>query len=217
MDRALGMEFYDRDVVKVAIDMLGMLLVSRTREGLAAGHIVEVEAYLSRGDTACHASRGRTAGNAAMFGPPGLAYVYPIHSHCCFNVVTEAEGEPSAVLVRAVQPCKGDRLMKRRRGPFERRDLARGPGRLCQALGIGREKNRHDMTRGSGLWIERSPGSTLVEPVYCSPRIGVTTARDRYLRFFLLGNPYVSGPRQPARKRPLERGIGNEGVDWTCK
>ena len=217
MERALGVEFYERDVVQVAIDMLGMLLVSRTREGLAAGHIVEVEAYLSRGDAACHASRGQTAGNTAMFGPPGIAYVYPIHAHCCFNVVTEAEGEPSAVLVRAVKPCRGEPLMKRRRGPFESRDLARGPGRLCEALGIGRERNLHDMTRGRGLWIERSLGSALVEPTYCSPRIGVTAACDRYLRFFLLGNPYVSGPRQPARKRPLKRQIGSEGVEWACK
>jgi len=217
MERALGVEFYERDVVQVAIDMLGMLLVSRTREGLAAGHIVEVEAYLSRGDAACHASRGQTAGNTAMFGPPGIAYVYPIHAHCCFNVVTEAEGEPSAVLVRAVKPCRGEPLMKRRRGPFESRDLARGPGRLCEALGIGRERNLHDMTRGRGLWIERSLGSALVEPTYCSPRIGVTAACNRYLRFFLLGNPYVSGPRQPARKRPLKRQIGSEGVEWACK
>ena len=144
-----------------------------------------------------------------MFGPPGTAYIYPIHSHCCFNVVTEAVGEPSAVLVRAVKPSTGEPLMKQRRGPFKSRDLARGPGRLCKALGIGRERNQSDMTRGRGLWIERSPGTALVEPIYCSPRIGVTAARDRYLRFFLLGNPYVSGPRQPARKRPLERQLGS--------
>jgi len=213
MDRALPPDFYDRDVVTVAVDMLGMLLVSRTREGLAAGRIVEVEAYLSRGDAACHASRGETPGNAAMFGRPGIAYVYPIHSHCCFNVVTQAEGEPSAVLVRAVEPCAGEPLMERRRGRVDRRNLARGPGRLCKALGIDRGRNRYDLTRGRGLWIERSPGATREEPAYCSPRIGVTAARDLYLRFFLLGNPCVSGPRQPARKRSLESQVGTSSVE----
>ena len=213
MGHVLPVDFYDRDVLEVAIDMLGMLLVSRTREGLAAGRIVEVEAYLSRRDAACHASRGRTPGNAAMFGNPGTAYVYPIHSRCCFNAVTQAEGEPSAVLVRAIEPCRGEVLMKRRRGVVSKLDLARGPGRLCEALGIGRDKNKHDLTEGSGLWVEQPPGRQLDEAVYCSPRIGVSRAQDRYLRFFFLENRYVSGPRRCDRKRRVKHQVAAWGVE----
>jgi DNA-3-methyladenine glycosylase len=213
MGRVLPPDFYDRNVVEVAIELLGMLLVSRTREGMAAGRIVEVEAYLSRRDTACHASRGRTPGNAAMFGNPGTAYVYPIHSRCCFNAVTQPKGEPSAVLVRAIEPCRGEALMERRRGEVAELDLARGPGRLCEALGIGRDKNQHDLTAGRGLWIEQPPGRQLEEAIYCSPRIGVSRAQDRYLRFFLLENRYVSGPRRPAWKRPVKHQASARGVE----
>jgi len=197
--------FFNRPVVQVAIDMLGKVLVSRTREGLAAGRIVEVEAYLAKRDAACHASRGKTRGNAAMFGRPGTAYVYPIHSRCCFNAVTQPAGEPSAVLVRAIAPCTGLALMERRRGDVSHLNLARGPARLCEALGIGRAINDYDLTRGRRLWIEENTAIPLTEAVYCSPRIGVTSAIDRYLRFFLKGNPYVSGPRRLAGKKLIVR------------
>jgi DNA-3-methyladenine glycosylase len=213
MGHVLPPAFYDRNVVEVAIELLGKLLVSRTREGLAAGRIVEVEAYLSRRDKACHASRGRTPGNVAMFGDPGTAYVYPIHSRCCFNAVTQPEGEPSAVLVRAIEPCRGEALMKRRRGAVPEMDLARGPGRLCEALGVGRDRNKHNLTSGRGLWIEQNPGMRLSEAIYCSPRIGVTRAQDRYLRFFLLENRYVSGPRRPPRKRRVKYQFPTRGVE----
>jgi DNA-3-methyladenine glycosylase len=213
MGRVLPPDFYDRNVVEVAFELLGMLLVSRTREGLAAGRIVEVEAYLSRRDAACHASRGRTPGNAAMFDNPGTAYVYPIHSRCCFNAVTQSEGEPSAVLIRAIEPCRGEALMNRRRGAVPKLDLARGPGRLCEALGISRDRNKHDLTTGRGLWIEQNPGMRFSEAIYCSPRIGVTRAQDRYLRFFLLENRYVSGPRHPPRKRRVKHRFSTRGVE----
>ena len=101
-----------------------------TREGVTSGRIVEVEAYLAQQDSACHASRGATRGNRAMFGPPGRAYVYPIHSRYCFNVVTQAPGIPSAVLIRALEPLDGLPLMERRRRRQKPLELARSRSAL---------------------------------------------------------------------------------------
>ena len=145
--------FYDRHVVDVARELLGKLLVRTSRDGVTCGRIVEVEAYLAHDDPACHASRGRTPRNAAMFGPPGHAYVYSIHAKWCLNAVTQPEGEPSAVLIRAVEPLVGIELMRRRRGREKPLELARGPARLCQALDIDLRHNGLDLTKGRGLWI----------------------------------------------------------------
>jgi DNA-3-methyladenine glycosylase len=189
--------FYDRDVVQVARDLLGKLLVRRTAEGSSVGRIVEVEAYLAKNDTACHAHRGRTRKNATMFGPPGRAYVYPIHSRHCMNVVTEAQGTASAVLIRALEPVDGVSLMQRRRGTTKLLDTARGPGRLCEALAIDRALDGWDLACGRRLWIAAADDACS-EPYHIgiSPRIGVTSAQDAPLRFFVDGSPFVSGPRK---------------------
>jgi DNA-3-methyladenine glycosylase len=189
--RPLDRSFYDRDPVVVARELLGKRLVTKTREGVSTGRIVEVEAYLSADDPACHAARGMTKRNASMFAPPGLAYVYSIHSRWCFNVVTLPEGVGSAVLIRAVEPLDGLALMHERRAGVERvLDLARGPARLCQALGIDRGLDGHDLTRGRRLWIEnggREPFEVLV-----TPRIGISCGQDLPLRFLVAGSAYVS-------------------------
>ncbi len=186
--------FYDRDTVLVAQQLLGKRLVRRDRAGLTAGCIVEVEAYLHEGDPACHAARGRTPSNAAMFGRAGLAYVYPIHSRWCFNVVTRHAGCACAVLVRAIEPGAGISLMQRRRGTQALRDLARGPARLCEALGIDRSLDHWDLTRGHRLWIEeQSVENARYETIGVTARIGVTSAQDKPWRFFYVDCPYVSG------------------------
>jgi DNA-3-methyladenine glycosylase len=194
----LPRDFYDRDVVTVARKLLGTCLA-----GLVAGRIVEVEAYRGTDDPASHAYRGRSRRNASMFGPPGHAYVYAIHSRWCLNAVTEPAGVPSAVLIRAVEPLAGLELMRRRRaghatrrghraGSGAARDLARGPARLCEALAINRTLDGWDLTRGEQLWISRSDAPLDPAEIATSRRIGVTSARDVLLRFYVAGSPFVS-------------------------
>jgi DNA-3-methyladenine glycosylase len=193
----LPRRFYARDSVQVARDLLGNILVRRTRNGLTSGRIVEVEAYLPEQDPACHAWRGRTRSNSAMFGPPGRAYVYPIHSRYCLNTVTMRRGEGSAVLIRAVEPIDGTAIMQSRRRGAPLRELARGPARLCEAFAVDRRLDHWDLTRARRLWICRGPGTPLpADQIAQSVRIGVTAAHDLPLRYFVKHNRYVSGPRR---------------------
>ncbi|MHB9075989.1 MAG: DNA-3-methyladenine glycosylase [Pirellulaceae bacterium] len=193
----LPREFYGRDTVQVARDLLGTLLVRHSRQGTTSGRIVEVEAYLHEYDSACHATRGCTPSNRAMFGPPGRAYVYPIHSRYCLNAVTLQRSYASAVLVRALEPVEGIELMRRRRRRESVSELARGPAKLCEAFAIDRRLDHWDLTRGKRLWISPWPGGPRPgEHIAESPRIGVTSAQDLPLRYFFQGNPFVSGPRR---------------------
>src|SRR5439155_6812482 len=143
-------DFYARPTLKVTEELLGKVLVHRTREGMASGVIVEAEAYIGEDDPACHASFGRTARNEPLFGPPGLAYVYLNYGvHYLVNAVTEADGYPGAVLIRALQPLDGISLMRKRRAPdgraIDEHALCRGPGNLTKALGITIKDNRVDL------------------------------------------------------------------------
>src|SRR5437762_3107323 len=133
--------FYARPTLKVTEELLGKVLVHRARQGVASGVIVETEAYIGEDDPACHASFGRTARSETLFGPPGFAYVYLNYGvHYLVNAVTEADGYPGAVLIRALQPLEGIELMTKRRAPdgraIDEHDLCRGPGNLTKALGI---------------------------------------------------------------------------------
>lgn len=190
--------FYAQPTVEVARALIGKTLTRRTTEGLVAGIIVETEAYVSASDPAAHGYSGKTARNAAMFGPPGHAYVYVSYGmHHCLNVVTEAEGTGAAVLVRALEPVHGVALMRRWRGEgMADRDLCRGPGRLCQALGISLAENEADL-RGDALWLSETAGMTIPVMLAASPRIGISRATDLPWRFYLPGSRYVSG--RPAR------------------
>ena len=185
-------DFYNRDPATVARELLGKVLVRLTPQGLGAGRIVETEAYLGKSDAASHAYSGRTNRNAAMFGPPGRAYVYRIHQVFCVNVVTVPEG--TAVLIRAIEPLAGMELMAQRRGHVRGYDLTRGPGKLCQALAIDLELDGWDLTRGSRLWIADHPDARRVT-FSNSPRIGLGKAKDLLLRFYITGNQYASKSR----------------------
>ncbi len=202
--QVLPIEFYNRDPTVVARELLGMWLLCQNQM-LTAGIIVEAEAYLATGDPASHAfSKSakrykRTSRNAPMFGSPGRAYVYQSHGiHYCFNVVTEAVGVPSAILVRALIPQLGVQVMLTRRGQKPMTDLARGPGNLCKALGIDSKFNGWDLTRGVGLWIETRQ-QHLTRHHTTTYRIGVSAAKTLPLRFYLGAGEslnYVSGSKK---------------------
>jgi DNA-3-methyladenine glycosylase len=171
----LGRDFYARDTLKVARDLLGARLVRFARGRRLSGLITETEAYIGEEDLACHARAGRTPRTEVMYGPPGHAYVYFTYgNHWMLNVVTEAEGHPAAILIRAIQPEDGTRIIARRRSGRD----THGPGKLTQALGIARSQNGADLTEPSrGLWIEVGvPVSDSL--VTRGPRVGLNTVPE---------------------------------------
>ena len=203
----LTREFCVRDTLTVARELLGQRLVRRLAGQELVGRIVEVEAYV-QDDAACHASRGRTARNAVMFGPPGHAYVYFIYGmHYCLNVVTEPEGSAAAVLFRAVEPLAGIDVMRLNRGGRQGVELTNGPAKLCSALGIDRALNGTDLVAGQALWLER--GVAVEDACVASgPRIGVR-GDERALtvpwRLWVRGHPYVSRARAAGAPRQHPR------------
>lgn len=193
--------FFTGETGRVARELIGKWLVSRIDRRLTAGVIVETEAYLPRGDSASHAAVGKTLRNEAMFLEPGRAYVYAIHSRFCFNVVTEPAGVGAAVLIRAIEPQVGLKFMRQRRSsrraatPSDR-ELCSGPAKLCEALGIDRRLDQHDLTLGRQLWIAESTASgTKRVPLRTTPRIGVTSAKEICLRYVWADHPFASGPK----------------------
>jgi DNA-3-methyladenine glycosylase len=191
--KVLQREFYNRDPITVAKELLGKVLVRETPEGVTAGVIVETEAYLAQGDPANHAFRGMTSRNKSMFGPPGHAYVYRIHQVCCLNVVTEPEGVPSAVLIRALMPIEGIEMMRERLGRFDSLPTT-GPGKLCKAMAIDLSLDGWDLTLGEQLWVVEGnePVEFAESDIAVTTRIGVTAAKDLPLRFFLKRQPFVN-------------------------
>jgi DNA-3-methyladenine glycosylase len=189
--RTLPRGFYAGDTLEVARNLLGMLLVHDAPDGRAAGRIVEVEAYVGEEDAACHAAVGLTARTDPLYGPPGHAYVYFIYGmHWCFNAVTRPLGLPSAVLVRAAEPVEGLELMRRRRAGRQGPELTNGPAKLAQALGIGLDQNRADLTRGA---LTIRAGQPVADgDVLWAPRIGIRVAADLPYRAYLRDNAFVS-------------------------
>jgi DNA-3-methyladenine glycosylase len=171
----LPQSFYLRPTLTVARELLGARLI-RILDGVRlAGIIIEAEAYVGEDDLGCHASAGRTQRNSVMFGPPGNAYVYFTYGmHWMLNAVTEKEGFPAAVLIRAIEPVEGTEVISLRRNGCD----TLGPAKLTQALGIDRGLNGASMfDSGSGLWIEAgSPVST--GDIITSPRVGLFTVPE---------------------------------------
>lgn len=194
--------FYARPTLAVAADLLGKVLVHSTRAGLTSGIIVEVEAYVGESDPACHAAPGPTKRNAPMYGPPGHAYVYLNYGvHPLFNVVTEPENSPAAVLIRALEPLDGISLMRRRRmrprtirknkpAPIPDYALCRGPGNVTHALGITLKDTGADLL-GDKLYIEDRGHH--IEKIAWSTRIGINVAVERPWRCYAEGHTAVSG------------------------
>lgn len=198
----LPREFYARPTLQVAHDLLGKVLRHRTADGVAAGRIVEVEAYIGESDPACHAAPGPTARNAPLYGPPGVAYVYLNYGlHYLVNAVTEPVGSPAAVLIRALEPLDGLALMRERRTRVKWRrgkpvpadhELCRGPGNLTIALGITLEQNTRPLTRGSLVIEDRGDR---VRDVVWGPRIGIRVGTEHPWRAIVAGSRAVSAQR----------------------
>ena len=200
----LARSFYGRPTLDVAGDLLGKVLVHDRGGVRTSGVIVEVEAYIGESDPACHAAPGPTARNAPLYGPPGYSYVYLNYGiHALVNVVTEADGSPAAILVRALDPLEGIGAMQRRRArtakgrrprsdrdPIPRHQLCRGPGNVT--MGITLADNRRDLS-ASRLWIEDR--RLRVGPVVWGPRIGISVGVDRPWRASVANHPAVSGGR----------------------
>jgi DNA-3-methyladenine glycosylase len=188
----LPRDFYERETEIVARDMLGAVIECDTAEGPASGVIVETEAYLGEHDLACHAVAGRTARTEALYGPPGTSYVYFIYGmYWCFNAVTRAEGLPSAVLVRALEPLDGISLMHKRRPRIKSDvDLTNGPGKLCTALGLAGSMSGKSLQRQPLVIRQGEPVSN--ERVEVTTRIGITRSADWPLRWIVKGNRFVS-------------------------
>jgi DNA-3-methyladenine glycosylase len=205
--RPLDRTFFGRSPQRVARELLGKVLVRDGKTRLAA-RIVEVEAYLGENDPAAHSAAGKTARNAVLFGPPGYAYIYFIYgNHYCLNVSCEREGKAGGVLFRALEPLLGMKEMARARkitlhSPRDLPRLTSGPGRLAQAFGITRARdNGCDLTSpASGLWIGED--GFRARNIETTPRIGITKAIERPLRFILAGNPFLSGRKIP---KPLRQ------------
>ena len=208
---ALSRDFFDRPTLDVARDLIGTRLIHEIRGVRTSGIIVETEAYIGEDDPACHAAAGYTARTSRLYGPPGLAYVYLNYGiHYLLNAVTEAEGHPAAVLIRALVPEAGQAAMRRRRGLAGADTLAaelalcRGPGNLGRAMGITLRQNGVDLCGGSRLTIEEGPGPP--GPIVWGPRIGLRVGADTPWRCYVDGHPAVSATRPsrggPAAARP---------------
>lgn len=179
--------------VRLARFLIGKMLVRELAEGIAAGRIVETEAY-EIGDPAGHAYRGLTPRNRALFLERGHAYVYLSYGiSFMLNVSSEASGVGAGVLIRAIEPTEGIAIMQKNRDTERLRDLARGPGRLCMAMKIDRQLDGIDLCQPGPLWLG-SDGRASGE-IGVGKRIGITRAADRLLRFYVRDSRFVSGPQ----------------------
>lgn len=217
----LSREFYARPTLDVTRELIGKVLVHDTPAGRTSGVIVEAEAYIGESDPACHAAPGPTARNAPLYGPPGFAYVYLNYGiHYLVNAVTEPEGSPAAVLVRALEPLEGEALMRRRRArgtarradTFDRIELCRGPGNLTRAMGITLRRNQVDLTVSS-LRIEDR--GLAPRDITWSRRIGINVGVEQEWRCYDARSPAVtpvklaSGRRTPERSGRVSFGPGH--------
>jgi DNA-3-methyladenine glycosylase len=205
----LPVSFFVRPTEQVAAELLGMIVVSTVGGEVTEGRIVETEAYLGYDDPASHGYRHRrNARNQALFGPPGLWYVYLSYGmHWCANLVCQRRGLASAVLLRALEPIDGLEVMRQRRRGVGTRELCSGPGKLCQALGIDRSLDGSRMARSPVIVRPPTEGEKL--QVAVSTRIGITKAADWPLRFYVAGSSWVSRKEKGGESLdppPRERG-----------
>lgn len=201
MTHPVPRSFLARDPLVVAPELLGCVLTRTDARGIVrSGRIVEVEAYRGEADPASHAYRGPTPRTQVMFGPAGFLYVYRSYGiHWCANVVCGDDETAAAVLVRALEPIAGlDAMYENRPKARRDRDLASGPGKLCAALGITGADGGVDLCGEAPSTVRLLPALGPVGEIVQGPRVGVSAATDKPWRFWMAGNPNVSGPRRPA-------------------
>jgi len=180
--KKLTRAFYNRPTLEVAPDLLGKYLVYNSPRGKLSAKIVEVEAYIGQDDPACHAARGLTKRNAVMFGPPGVAYIYFVYGmYYCLNFVTEPEGIPAAVLLRAAEPAEGEDIMRQLSPGKNGCDLLNGPGKLCRSFGLTRDQNGLDLIDDYMYLEDRA---VVIAEIGQSSRVGVKVGKDRRWRFY---------------------------------
>jgi DNA-3-methyladenine glycosylase len=184
--------FYARSTEVAAFELIGKVLVLSENGVILRGRIVETEAYFGADDPASHAYRGLTPRNRVMFGLPGFSYVYFTYgNHHCLNIVTEPEGTAGAVLIRALEPLEGFSVMEKRRSKAGREQWTNGPGKLTQAFGITRGYSARDLTQSDLFCVTEGLNETPLH-VQTAPRIGISCAKNRLLRFYLMDSPFVS-------------------------
>lgn len=192
--KPLPRSFYTRNTVKVAGDLLGKYLVRRTDDGDIVTRIVEAEAYRGSDDPASHAYKGKTPRNELMFGEAGFSYVYFTYGkHHCLNVTTEREGDPGAVLIRAVEIIDGLELARKNRETNSIVNLSNGPGKLTKVLKISKTHNGIDLTKKGQLFICSAENSESFEATV-SKRIGIKAGSEKPWRFYIKNNRFVSQP-----------------------
>ncbi len=192
----LKREFYNRDTLTVARELLGTYLVHASEEGKTVGKIVEVEAYIGPDDAASHAYKGLNSKRTKVqFGPGGYAYIYLIYGmYHCFNVVTNLPNHPEVVLIRALEPVMGLKLIKKRKGTNKLASLCNGPGKLCKSMGIRKEHYGTDLC-GDRIYISRNIKSEEAFDIEETKRININYAgkdKDLPWRFIIKGNSFVS-------------------------
>ena len=203
----LHSSFFDRDPREVARALLGKSLIRKAGGKILAGRIVETEAYLGEDDLAAHSAAGKTDRNSILFGPPGHAYVYFIYgNYYCLNVSCLPDGVPGGVLFRAMEPVAGIHQMAEARGIHLAangspanvallRRISSGPGRMCEALGVTRERDNGKSFFSARSDLQIVDDGYRVRHVMVTPRIGITKSADHPLRYIIQGNPFVSGTR----------------------
>lgn len=191
----LPVAFYSRPTLQILEEIIGKVMIRKSKDGLTSGIIVEAEAYRGQDDPASFAFRGRTKRSEMLYGPPARAFVYLTYGmHHLFNVVTEQEGFPAAVLIRALEPLEGLALMQKRRRTDDVLNLCSGPAKLCQALDIDLSLNGASLSspRSGLILVGRTDEDEKEKHLVWRPRIGIREGRDRLWRVYRKGSPFVS-------------------------
>jgi DNA-3-methyladenine glycosylase len=188
----LKKDFFSVKAEELARNLLGKMFVKREDKFLLVGEITEVEAYTGFDDPADHAYRGKTTRNQSLFLDAGHLYVHSIHRYYCLDIVAEEPELPGSVLIRSMRPVQGIEVMQARRKVSKMEELLSGPGKICQAFAIDRRFDGLNLTDPkSNVFLVEAPESQVPE-IVCSPRIGISKAQERKLRFCLAGSPFLS-------------------------